>query len=45
MQIRTGKSASVRKERLLAAHALADRTIRARGFFAWDSERVPVSLG
>ncbi|MDC0684424.1 nucleotidyltransferase domain-containing protein [Sorangium atrum] len=30
------------EERQLAARALADRTIRARGFFEWDSERIPV---
>lgn len=33
------------EERLLAAHELAERTIRAHGFFEWDSERIPVSRG
>jgi hypothetical protein len=37
-------SAAAIEERLLAGHAIADRTIRAHGFFAWDSARIPVAL-
>ena len=32
------------EHRLVAARAFADRTVRARGFFEWDSERIPVPL-
>lgn len=35
--------ASTIEERLLAARALADRTVGARGFFEWESEQVPVA--
>jgi hypothetical protein len=35
-------AASTIEARRRAARALADRTIRAQGFFAWDSERIPV---
>lgn len=36
-------TASGIEERLATARALADCTIRARGFFEWDSERIAVS--
>jgi hypothetical protein len=32
-------------EKLESARALADRCVRARGFFAWESARVPVPEG
>ncbi|WP_434048094.1 MULTISPECIES: WYL domain-containing protein [Sorangium] len=31
------------ESRITAAHAIADACVRARGFFAWESERVPVA--
>jgi hypothetical protein len=31
------------QERQLAARVLADRILRARGFFEWESERIPVT--
>ena len=35
-------AACTAEERQIEARALADRTIRARGFFEWESERAPV---
>ncbi|XYI03190.1 nucleotidyltransferase domain-containing protein [Sorangium sp. So ce1128] len=35
--------AAALEERIAAAHATADLCIGARGFFAWESERIPVA--
>ncbi|XXX81987.1 nucleotidyltransferase domain-containing protein [Sorangium sp. So ce134] len=35
--------AAALEDRMSAAHAIADACIRARGFFPWESERIPVA--